>query len=440
MGTVAGLPRADGVAMVLAFGAAAWLGRAAERVSLPAPLAWLAVGVASGPALGEAVGQAWTAWPLPDGLLSRGVLKQIDMPLGVATLVSAFWVGRRLAPRELGGTRRAIVGLVIGHVAVVAGVVAGIAWAVAPTGLGMRAAEPLPDEIGEWVGLAAALVATSWLLVGATVHAARAAGPLTRVVLWVAVVGELVAMLVLGAWQSTLGGAATWARLHPWLPEEVAFAAGIGVLVGGIAAAGARWAPAVTSPWFMGVTVVTGVAAEQVGLAGPVVGLAAGATLAVLVPQAAAAAFDRFARLGFVVLLVVAGASTPFAALLSAAPLAAVIAPVRAVLVIGAGVAVARALRAPARLVRYGWTGLAASSVPVFGLVRWRGFTSGASVSELTGAMWGLSALDGVLGILAVHVAVRLAEETPHRADDASDRPVGWDAPERVPKAAYATA
>ena len=95
-------------------------------------------------------------------------------------------------------------------------------------------------------GFAVSFVGTSIALVVAVVHPARSSGPVTRPVLWLAVLGEAVAVATLGVWATWWG---PWTGLlidDPGTSVQLVFAASIGVTLGVLIAVVSRWAPEAT--------------------------------------------------------------------------------------------------------------------------------------------------------------------------------------------------
>ncbi|MCB9664921.1 MAG: hypothetical protein H6732_12470 [Alphaproteobacteria bacterium] len=425
------------LAAVLAVVVGTAAGRLVGALGLPRAVGWLGAGVMLGASVGHAVARVWPAWPFHEGLLGPAELVVLQRPSDAAWLVVMLWIGRRLEPTRLAGLRRAVGGMVTGHVVVLLGAAALGGWMVLEGRLGAGVVE-VQGGLADVVGVAVALLGTSSLLVAGVLQPVAAEGPVTRTILWLAVLGEVAALSLLVGWSAGMGAWTGLGILGPGAVERLVFTVGVGVLVGLILAAGARWSPTARGAWVVGVAVVSTVAIAPVGVSVPLVGLVAGLVLASVAPGAPSAALELGTSAGLVLLLVQAGALLPVRALVDTAPLALLLATVRALLLFGAAIAVARLVGAPGALVRYGWTGLWASSIPVFGLVAWRIQEPGAELGQVTAIVWGMAAVDGLAGALAVHLAVGLARETPvGRLLEVQERGVPrarWELPEALPE------
>ncbi|MCB9682748.1 MAG: cation:proton antiporter [Alphaproteobacteria bacterium] len=423
-------PVVAGLAIVLAWG----VGRLLPRAGMPSVLGWLTVGVLFGPAASALLTRVVPGWLFPEGVLGPDELAVLERPAHVGLGLIMLWAGRQLDVRELRGAKRAISGLLLGHVAAAAALTAFVSLVAEMEGVRTFLGIAVARDPADLAGFAVSFVGTSIALVVAVVHPARSSGPVTRTVLWLAVLGEAVAVATLGVWATWWG---PWTGLlidDPGTSVQLVFAASIGVTLGVLIAVVSRWAPEARGPWTVGVGILGTMIATQVGLSAPLALLVAGVVVANLRPAESTAAETVATGVSLVTVLTWAAAQLPIVDLLDLAPIALALALVRGVVLFGAAIAMARLLQAPTHVVRYGWTGLIASAMPVAGLVVWRELdvsVEGAGVIA-TALVWNLSAIHGLLGVVAVHLALGLARETPEARAELARQPAppvsddGW--------------
>lgn len=419
------------LAVALVAGAAG--GRFAKGLGLPPVLGMLGTGALMGPGLSHAIARVWGGWPLSEGLLDLGVLSRAESLMDIASAVAGVWIGTRLEPRRLSGSTKGVLAMFAGYAVVLLGLVGLIGTVALAGSLGSSAASfaETPEHVA---GVAVGLVATSTLLTGAVVHGANAAGRVTRTILWLAMLGEGAAFAGFVGWVSWTGAASVLGLADPGGLVPLVFTVVVGAVGGLLFAAASANSTTRSGPWVVIGAALSGPVAAQAGLSVLLVGLTAGLVLAIVRPDDDAPFLDVAAGAAFVVLFTLAGARVPLGMLLSVAPVALTLAVGRGLLLFGAAIGGGRLLRVDPAVVRYAWTGLAASAIPVAGLVPWRAVGDG-SPDVATASLWGLAVLDGLLGGLAVHTALRLAHETPgSEVVPPPPEASGWRAHERLPE------
>lgn len=415
------------------------MGRLMRAAGLPPVLGWLTTGVVLGPAVSALVRDVFPGWPFAGGMLGTDTLGNHTGAPTVSLAIAMVWTGAQLDLVGLGRKRRAVAGLILGHVVAIALVAGGVGWALLEGPLaGLH--DGLVRDPDDVAGFAVTLLGASALLAASVVHEARSEGPVGRAILWVAVVSELLAITALAVWTTE---ASAWTGLlveDPGNATRLVFTAMVGIASGVLMAGVGRWVPQARGPWVVSVALVAGLAATQAGLSAGLVGLTAGITLRQLAPGQTSMALHLASGLAMLVVFTAAGAQLPLDALLAYLPLGGLLALLRAGLLVAVAWAVARFTRSSPLIVRYGWTGLLASGIPVAGLIPWRELDPTLAGHGATSLVWSLAAVDGVMGALAMHVAIAFARETPEaQAADAlaAERkavPESWDDVSALPE------
>jgi Kef-type K+ transport system membrane component KefB len=402
----------SGWLLVIALGAGRAAGHTAKVLGAPAALGQLTAGVLLGPSLIEVLRGSFVGVPDGPALLGPAELA-LSEPFRIGALaLIAGWIGRRLRPRTLRKSGAGIVAMFAGQL-IAAAAITGVVVLAARQGWLPAAWLDEALRSGDAGGLALALLGTSLVLTASALHDQRSDGPVTRTILSIAVLGELLVLGVLVIWTSVVGDA--WSSLaiaHPGEPARLAESALIGIFGGGLALGIARQTEG-GALWSAVMLLLMAVLTSQIGHSVVLASLFAGIVLSPTAPVGGRDALDAAAGLAFSVVLTLAGASLPLDAVLGPElAIASVVVLIRLGLLFGGAVTGARLVGAPPAIVRYGWTGLVASALPTAGLMAWVGLDASAH-PQLTAVLWGVAAIDGLLGPLAVSLAVRFADELP---------------------------
>jgi hypothetical protein len=387
-------------------------GRALQVVGVPAVLTWLSLGLLAGPHMAALAQAALGAFPLPQGLLQPLQGPQ-PPPLRLGALaIAMLWIGRSVRGDAEGGELRGTAAIFTAHLLTAIAVTAGIVWIVSgPLAAGATSGlVQSPQDVGE---LIVALVGTSALITGAVLHGSEATGPLSRTLLRLALLGEVAGLVAVVVWTYVLGSdELAKVVVGGEHPTQVLYTAGMGVFAGIVTVLGVRAFPNTRTATQLGVLLLSAAVAAQAGVSVALIALVMGLALAAFTPKLVGDDFiDWLAGPAFAILFTFAGAELPIAEVLPALLLASAVTLMRVVVLLIVAVSAARLVRSGPMLVRWGWTGLLASSLPAAGLVTWDPTLTDGSTAELLRTLWGVAAVDGLLGSIMVHLALRASGE-----------------------------
>lgn len=379
--------------IVLAAVLAGWLGgRTTHELGLPAVTGNLIVGVLLGTTTGELIHSVWPATPWRAGLLSPDLLAASEPIAAAGSAIAFLAIGRELrlgdARRELGP----IVAIATSSIIAITATAAAVWWMAEHT-----------------VGYGAlAMLGTSSLLVAAVLHDSRASGPVARTAMRSTLLVELAAVAWYLASATLTEGVDLRAALAPLGLSLV-----LGAMAGLVLFTARDWGRGLRGGWWVTIMAATGLAAANATIPVAVLALVAGITLANLeqVGDGGGRDWETAVDLAFAAVFTLAGAHLPLGDLLATASSATAIAALRTAILLGAATLLTSLLPHPGEHTRPAWTGALATTIPVVGMIPWA--AAGAAPTGLGAALWGAAALTGLVGPIALQIALGAAGELP---------------------------